>query len=61
MLIAADADRSGGPFRLDGTVAPAPEAAPGGRVRQLRQIELPEEIRWQDRVSPQTEQTADAP
>lgn len=29
MLIAADADRSGGPFRLDGTVAPAPEAAPG--------------------------------
>jgi hypothetical protein len=28
MLIAADTDRSGGPFRLDGTVAPAPEAAP---------------------------------
>jgi hypothetical protein len=29
MLVAAGADRSGGPFRLDGTVAPAPEAGPG--------------------------------
>jgi len=33
----------------------------GGRVRQRRQIGLPEEIRWQDLVSPQTEQVADAP
>lgn len=29
MLVAANTDRSGGPFRLDGTVAPAPEAGPG--------------------------------
>ena len=29
MLIAAGADRSGGPFRLDRAVAPAPEAGPG--------------------------------
>jgi len=27
----------------------------------VRQIGLPEEIRWQGLVSPQTEQTADAP
>jgi hypothetical protein len=33
----------------------------GGRVRQLRQIGLPEEIRWQGLVFPHTEQTADAP
>jgi hypothetical protein len=30
-------------------------------MRQVRQIGLPEEIRWQGLVSPQTEQTASAP
>jgi len=29
MLTAAGTDRADGPFRLDGTVAPAPEAGPG--------------------------------
>ena len=29
MLVAAGADWSGGPFCLDGAVAPAPEAGPG--------------------------------
>jgi len=29
MLVAAGADRSGGPFRLDWAIAPAPEAGPG--------------------------------
>jgi hypothetical protein len=29
VLVAAGADRPGGPFRLDGAVAPAPEAGPG--------------------------------
>ena len=61
MLVAADADRPGWPFRLDRAVAPAPEARPGRAGPARRQIGLPEEIRWQGLVSPQAEQTAIAP
>jgi hypothetical protein len=61
MLVAADADRPGGPFRLDWAIVSAPEHGRGGRTRHARQIGLPEEIRWQGLASPQTEQSASAP
>jgi hypothetical protein len=42
-----------------GRLRPHRKHGRGVRVRQLRQIGLPEAIRWQDLISPQTEQIAE--
>jgi hypothetical protein len=58
MLIAANPDLSGEPFRLDGTVAPAPEAAPG-RAGPADRAARGDPLAGPG--SPQAEQTATAP
>jgi hypothetical protein len=61
VLVATDTDRPDRPFRLDRAAPAALKHGRGGRVRHWRQIGLPEEIRWQGLVPPQTEQIASAP